>query len=132
MLLEGKTGVLLGVANKRSIAFACAKAASAQGAKLILTCQNERLEEATRKLADALPGEAQVVICDVSNDDSLDAAAEVIGGLAPQLDFCVHSVAFANRAELEGKFADTSRAGWHTALDVSAYSLTAVAKRFAP
>lgn len=132
MLLTGKTGVLLGVANKRSIAFACAKAASEQGAKLILTCQNERLEESTRKLADALPGEAQVVICDVSKDESLDAATEVIAGLAPQLDFAVHSVAFANREELEGAFSQTTRQGWQTALDVSAYSLTAVAKRMAP
>lgn len=132
MLLEGKTGVVLGVANKRSIAFSCAKVASEHGAKLILTCQNERLHETTLKLAKSLPGEAEVIICDVGSDASLDAAAAAVTALSPELAFVVHSVAFANREELEGNFAETSREGWKTALDVSAYSLAAVTRRFAP
>ena len=129
MLLKDKSGIVFGVANKRSIAFACARSASAQGAKLILTYQGERLEKATRELADSLPNEAIAIKCDVSSEAGLDEAFEQIEEFMPTLNFGVHSIAFAPREELDGRFADTSREGWNTALDVSAYSFTAVARR---
>ncbi|RKY19361.1 MAG: NADH-specific enoyl-ACP reductase [Planctomycetota bacterium] len=132
MLLAGKTGVVLGVANKRSIAYACAAAASREGAKLILTYQNDRVAAGVRALSEGLPGEALAIECDVSNDEGLAATAAAIGEHMPQVDFVIHSVAFAKRDELEGRFIDTSREGWRTALDISAYSLAAVTRNLAP
>ncbi len=129
MLLKDKSGVVFGVANKRSIAYACARSASAQGARLILTYQNERLEKATKELADALPNEAIALECDVSDEAALDGAFAQIADHMPQVDFGVHSIAFAPREELEGRFTDTTRAGWTKALDVSAYSMTAITRR---
>jgi len=129
MLLKDKSGVVFGVANKRSIAYACARSASAQGARLILTYQNERLEKATKELADALPNEAIALMCDVSDDAALDDAFAHIAEHMPQVDFGVHSIAFAPREELEGRFTDTTRAGWTKALDVSAYAMAAISRR---
>ena len=132
MLLQGKSGVVLGIANKRSIAHACALAASSAGARLVLTYQNERLEKGVRELAAAMPGEALAVQCDVGDDAALDRSVVEIEELMPRIDFVIHSIAFANRDELEGRFSDTTRGGWNMALDVSAYSLVAVARRLAP
>lgn len=132
MLLQGRSGVILGVANKRSIAYACAKAASAQGARLILTYQNERLAETVGKLAAELPNEALALACDVSQDESLEQAVAAIGEHMPRLDFAVHSVAYARREELEGRFADTTREGWRTALEISAFSFADTSRRLAP
>lgn len=132
MLLQGKTGVILGVANKRSIAYACAQAASREGAKLLLTYQNERVAAGVDKLAQGLPGEASTLPCDVSDDASIDQAVATIAERAPQIDFVIHSLAFARRDELEGSFRDTTREGWREALDVSAYSLAAVCRGLAP
>jgi len=128
MLLQGKSGIILGIANKRSIAYACARAASAAGATLILTYQNERLKKGVEILADRLPGEAVVIECDVSDDASLERAFAEVAEHSPQLDFVLHSVAFAKRDELEGRFSQTTREGWRTALDVSAYSLAAIGR----
>lgn len=132
MLLQGKTGVILGVANKRSIAHACAQALSAQGARLVLTYQNERLAKGVQGLAEGLPGEASTVVCDVADDASLERCFSGLGEQLGQVDFVIHSVAFAQREELEGRFVDTSRQGWGTALDISAYSLAAVARHAEP
>lgn len=132
MLLQGKSGVVLGVANKRSIAYACAAAAAREGARLLLTYQNERLAEGVRELAATLPGEALTAPCDVSDDALLDQAVARMGELLPRIDFAIHSVAFARREELEGPFSATTREGWATALDVSSYSLVALARRLAP
>lgn len=128
MLLQGKTGVILGIANKRSIAYACAVAAAGAGARLVLTYQNDRLKRGVEILSEGLEGETSVVECDVSDDASLERAFAEIGERHPQLDFILHSVAFADRHELEGRFSETTREGWRTALDVSAYSLAAVAR----
>ena len=127
-LLQGKTGIILGVANKRSIAYACAMTASKAGAELILTYQGERLKRGVETLAGTLPGKSSTVECDVSEDESLERAFAEIGKRHSQIDFIVHSVAYADRRELEGRFSETSREGWRTALDVSAYSLAAVAR----
>ena len=129
--LEGKTGVVLGVANKRSLAWACAKALSAQGMRLAFTYVGERLEKGVRALASEIPGSI-VVHCDVTVDSDIDAAMQAIKQEFGHLDTVVHAVAFAKREELGGNFFDTSREGYQVAHEVSAYSLTAVAKRALP
>ncbi|QDU69228.1 enoyl-ACP reductase FabI [Engelhardtia mirabilis] len=129
--LEGKTGVVLGVANKRSLAWGCAKALSAQGMRLAFTYVGERLEKGVRALASELPGSI-VVPCDVTVDADIDAAMKAIKDEFGHLDTVVHAVAFAKREELGGNFFDTSREGYQVAHEVSAYSLTAVAKRALP
>jgi enoyl-[acyl-carrier protein] reductase I len=131
MLLEGKLGLVLGIANKRSIAWGIARAASREGARLAVTYQGERLEENVRELAADLK-DPLILPCDVGRDEDLDALAgsvkEGLGGL----DFVVHCVAYALREELDGEFLNTSREGYRLAQDVSSYSLTAVARRTAP
>jgi enoyl-[acyl-carrier protein] reductase I len=131
MLLEGKKGLILGVANKRSIAWGIAQAATREGARLALTFQGERLEENVRELSAALASPL-ILPCDVSRDEDLDALAESLQREWGGLDFVVHSVAYALREELDGAFLDTSREGYRIAQDVSSYSLTAVARRMAP
>lgn len=132
MLLQDKSGIIFGVANKRSIAYACAQSASAQGARLILTYQGERLGKTVEALAEALPNEAIAIPCDVADEASVDEAFERIAEFVPDPDFGVHSIAFAPREELEGRFVDTTRDGWAKALDVSAYSMTTIARRMEP
>jgi enoyl-[acyl-carrier protein] reductase I len=129
--LASKAGLIVGVANKRSIAWAIAQAASAEGASLVLTYQNERLEENVRELAATLPN-VTVLPCDVSSDEQLDAVFATIDQQFGGLDFVVHGVAFALREELASPFSHTSREGFRLALDVSAYSLIALARRAAP
>jgi enoyl-[acyl-carrier protein] reductase I len=131
MLLEGKTGLILGVANKRSIAWAIAQAAQRQGARLILTYQNERLAENVRELAPQL-GDPQLLPCDVERDEQIAALAARIAEQGGGIDFLVHSLAFAPREALDGMYADTSREAFRTALDVSAYSLVALARALLP
>lgn len=131
MLLAGKKGVVLGVANKRSIAWGIARAAAREGAQIAITYQGERLRESAEKLADSLSG-ASTFQCDVSKDAEIEACFEAIRAQFGSLDFVVHAVAFANKDELEGEFLATSRAGFQMALDISAYSLTAVARCAAP
>ena len=131
MLLEGKQGVVLGVANKRSIAWGIAQAASREGARLALTYQGERLEENVRELGGSLR-EPLLLPCDVSRDEDLDLLADSLRREWGGLDFVVHSVAYALREELDGEFLNTSREGYRIAQDISAYSLTAVARRMAP
>src|SRR5512143_552878 len=125
MLLDGKRGLVLGVANKRSIAWGIAQAAHREGARLALTYQGERLEENVRELARQLR-DPLVLPCDVTQDEDLKAlAASVKDGLGG-LDFVVHAVAFALREELDGEFVNTSREGYRLAQDISSYSLTAL------
>lgn len=131
MLLEGKKGLIFGVANKHSIAWAIAQAAAREGAQMLFSYQNERLRENVEELVQTLPG-ASACVCDVGDDSQIDAmmkqAAETLG----RLDFFVHSLAFAPREELSGEFVNTSRQGFATALDVSAYSLVAVTRAAMP
>lgn len=131
MLLAGKKGVVLGVANKRSIAWGIARAAAREGAQVAITYQGERLRESAEKLAESLSG-ASTIACDVAKDAEIEACFEQLRERFGTLDFVVHAVAFANKEELEGEFLATSRVGFQTALDVSAYSLTAVARCAAP
>jgi enoyl-[acyl-carrier protein] reductase I len=131
MLLEGKRGLVLGIANKRSIAWGIARAAQREGARLAVTYQGERLEENVRELAQELRDPA-ILPCDVAKDADLDALTEAVGRELGGLDFVVHAVAFALREELDGAFVDTSREGYRVAQDISAFSLTALARRTAP
>ena len=131
MLLEGKRGLILGVANKRSIAWGIARSAAREGARLALTFQGERLERNVRQLAGELR-DPLILPCDVTQDGELDALAASVRESFGGLDFVVHAVAYALREELDGEFVATSREGFRVACDISAYSLTALASRTAP
>ena len=131
MELEGKTGLVMGVANKRSIAWAIAEAAERAGARLVLTYQNERLGENVKKLARALK-DPLLLPCDVQSDDEIDRLMDGIQSKVGHLDFLVHALAFAPREALTGAYADTSREAFRIAMDVSAYSLVALARSAAP
>ncbi|PYQ10557.1 MAG: NADH-specific enoyl-ACP reductase [Acidobacteria bacterium] len=122
MLLEDRKGLILGVANKRSIAWAIAQSTAREGARLAFTFQGERLEENVRELAATLPG-SQVYPCDVASDAQIESLFEALRKDFGQLDFLVHCIAFANREDLESDFVKTSREGFRLAQDISAYSL---------
>lgn len=125
-MLDNKIGLILGVANKRSIAWACAKACADQGASLAFSYQGDRLKENVEKLAGELD-DSLVVPCDVTDQQSVDDAFSAIASRYGRLDFVVHSIAFAPREALEGEFVDTTREAFATALEISAYSLTQIA-----
>lgn len=131
MLLEGKRGLIVGIANKRSLAWGIAQSVAREGARLAVTYQGERLERNVRKLADELV-DPVIVPCDVTNDDEMDAVAASVKDQLGGVDFMVHAVAFAMREELDGEFVDTSREGYRLAQDISAYSLTALSRRVVP
>jgi enoyl-[acyl-carrier protein] reductase I len=131
MLLDGKRGLVLGIANKRSIAWGIAHAAHREGARLAVTYQGERLEQNVRELAGLLR-DPLVLPCDVTRDEDLKALAASVRDGFGGLDFVVHAVAFALREELDGEFLSTSREGYRVAQDVSSYSLTALARETAP
>ena len=131
MLLSGKKGLIIGVANKHSIAWAIAQSAAAQGAQLYFNYQNERLKENVEELVATMPG-SKAFPCDVGDDAQIETLMQHVGKEAGRLDFLVHSVAFAPREELTGQFVNTTRKGFATALDVSAYSLVAVTKAALP
>jgi enoyl-[acyl-carrier protein] reductase I len=129
--LTGKTGLIVGVANKRSIAWAIAQAASAAGARVALTFQGERLEENVRELSAGLT-DPLVLPLDVTNDEQIARVFEEIDRTFGGLDFVVHGAAFAPPHELSNPFTQTTRDGFRIALDVSAYSLIALARGALP
>jgi enoyl-[acyl-carrier protein] reductase I len=129
-LLEGKTALILGIANKWSLAYAIAQAFRREGAKLILTYQGERLKSPVEELGGEL-GAAATANCDVAKDDDLAQLANAIAQHG-RLDSVVHSVAFASREDLSRPFLETSRAGYLLAQEVSAYSMVAVARAVSP
>ena len=131
MLLEGKTGLVMGVANKRSIAWGITNAVSKAGARLVLTYQSERLGENVNELAASLK-DPLLIQCDVASDDQISAAMGRIHEQVGHLDFVVHALAFAPREALDGMYADTKRDDFKTALDVSAYSLVSVSRAAMP
>jgi enoyl-[acyl-carrier protein] reductase I len=129
---EGKQALVLGVANRRSIAWAIARRLADEGAELAFTFQGERIEKSVRELADSVGGKL-VTECDVRSDEDLDRVfGEVADAFGSGLDLLVHSVAFAAAEDLEGRFADTPRDRFWLAVDVSAYSLVACARRAEP
>jgi enoyl-[acyl-carrier protein] reductase I len=129
--LSGKHGLVVGVANKRSISWAIAQAAAAAGARIALTYPSERLEENVRELAQKLENPL-VLPCDVSSDQQIEELAAHLDREFGGLDFFVHGAAFAPAAELSNPFLQTSREGFRIALDVSAYSLVGLARAVAP
>lgn len=129
-LLEGKTAVVLGIANRWSIAYAIAEAFRREGAHLLLTYQGDRQKATVEELAQALDA-AAVLNCDVTSDDDLGRLERTLRDQAP-VHTLVHSIAFASREDLSRPFVETSRAGYLLAQEVSAYSLVAVARAVAP
>jgi enoyl-[acyl-carrier protein] reductase I len=133
-MLKGKRGLILGVANKRSLAWAIAQSCVEHGAEIALTCLGDRFEPVVRKLAAQLPNGDDIPILkvDVVQEEQIDEAAAALGRKWDRLDFIVHSIAYANPDELKGRFRDTTRDGFNIALDISAYSVISVSRAFAP
>ena len=132
MRFEGKRGLVLGVANRRSIAWAIAKRLADEGAQLAFTFQGERIEKNVRELAESVSSPL-VTECDVRSDEDVQRVVDEVGsGFDGSLDLLVHSVAFAAAEDLEGRFTDTPRDRFWMALDVSAYSLVACARASEP
>ena len=129
--LAGKNGVVLGVANDRSIAWAVARLLGEAGARLALTYQNDRLKGRVASLAESLPG-AVTVPCDATDDGQIADLFDYLKGEFGSLSFLVHSIAFANREDLTGNFSETGREGFRLALEVSAYSLIPLVRHAAP
>ncbi|MDQ6764634.1 MAG: enoyl-ACP reductase [Verrucomicrobiota bacterium] len=130
--LAGKVGVVFGVANKRSIAWAIAKAWAAAGARLIFNYQGERLKENVEELVGEFGEGTSLWPCDVSKDEEITAFFERVRGETDRLDLLLHSVAFAPKEALEGDFVSTTREAFRTAHDISAYSLVALTREAAP
>ncbi len=130
--LEGKTGIVFGVANKRSIAWAIAQAWAREGAKLAFTYQGERVKENVEELAGTFGADTLILPCDVTKDEDIDRVFSEVGAKFGKLNLLLHSVAFAPKAALEGEFVNTTREAYRVAHDVSAYSLVALARAAAP
>ncbi|MEQ8356446.1 MAG: enoyl-ACP reductase FabI [Kiloniellaceae bacterium] len=130
-LMAGKRGLVMGVANDRSIAWGIAKATHEQGAELAFTYQGEALEKRVRPLA-ASVGSDLVIPCDVTEDGSIDKVFTQIEKAWGKLDFLVHAIAYADKEELKGKYLATSRDNFLRSLDISCYSLTAISQRAVP
>jgi len=130
-LLDGKTGIIFGVANKRSIAWAIAQALAREGMRLAFTYQGDRLKENVEELCSTLI-DPLLLPCDVTVDAEIDAVVREVDSAFGRLDTLVHSVAFAPREDLEGDFVNTSREGFKLAHDISAYSLVALTRAALP
>ena len=131
-LLAGKIGVVFGVANKRSIAWAIAQAWQKAGATLAFTYQGERLKENVEELVGTFGPDTLLIPCDVTKDEDIDRVFSELRQKFGKLDLLLHSVAFAPKDALEGRFVNTSREAFRISHDVSAYSLVALARGAAP
>lgn len=131
-LLDGKTGIVFGVANKRSIAWAIAQSWAREGARLAFTYQGERLQKNVEELAGAFGADTLITPCDVTKDEDIDRVFVEVGAKFGKLDLLLHSVAFAPKEALEGEFVNTTREAYLLAHNVSAYSLVALARSAAP
>src|SRR5258708_6062054 len=132
MLLAGKTGIVFGVANKRSIAWAIAQAWAREGAKLAFTYQGERLKDNVEELAGTFGADTLILPCDVTRDEDIANVFKTVGEKFGKLNLLLHSVAFAPKEALEGEFVNTTREAYRVAHDVSAYSLVALSRSAAP
>lgn len=128
-ILSGKTIVVMGVANQRSIAWGCTEALMAQGAQVILTYQNDHLKQSLQRF---VAPEVPLIACDVADDDNVDQAFATIKQQYGALDGIIHAIAYADKATLEGDFVDTTKAGYDLAQNISAYSLIAIARAARP
>ncbi len=129
-LMQGKRGLIMGLANDKSIAWGIAQAVAAQGAELAFSYQGEALKKRVEPLAASL-GVPRLFECDVASDASIDALFHGLKAEWGTLDFVVHAIGFADKNELRGRYVDTSRAGFALAMDISVYSFTAVCQRAA-
>ena len=127
-LMAGKRGLIMGVANEKSIAWAIAQACAAQGAELAFTFQGDALKKRVEPLAASL-GSQIVLPCDVTDTDSMDAVFEALAADWGRLDFLLHAIAYADKAELKGRYVDTSLGNFERSLKISCYSFTALAQR---
>jgi len=130
-IMAGKRGLILGVANEKSIAWGIASAVAAHGAELAFTYQNEPMRKRVEPLA-ASVGSDLIMPCDVADPDSLDAAVAAVAARWDSIDFAVHAVAYSDKNELKGRYCDTSRTNFLNTLDISCYSFTALAQRLVP
>jgi len=130
-LMAGKRGLIMGVANERSLAWGIAKAVHAQGAELAFTFQGEALGKRVRPLAESI-GSDMVIECDVTDPVSLDDTFIMLSTAWGRLDFVVHAIAFSDKEELKGKYIDTSRVNFARTMDISCYSFTDICRRAAP
>ena len=127
-LMEGKKGLIMGVANERSLAWGIAQALAREGAEMVFSYQSEALYRKVKPLAEQL-GNVEMIECDVSNDESIDALLEKVAKKFGKIDFIVHAIAYSDRNELTGKYIETSRANFLNTLNISSYSFTAVCQR---
>ena len=131
-MLRDKRGIIFGVANKRSIAWATAQALHQAGARIAFTYQGERLKDNVEALTKAEMPDSLLIACDVTKQEEVDEAFKQVGAEFERLDFLIHSIAFAPREALEGDYLKTDRDAFITALEISAYSLTQLARAAAP
>ena len=129
-IMSGKRGIIMGVANERSIAWGIAAAAAEQGAEIAFTYQGDALEKRVRPLAESI-GSDIVIPCDVSSDTAIDQTFITLKEKWNTIDFVVHAIAYSDKEELKGDYMDTSRGNFNTTMDISVYSFTAIAKRAA-
>ncbi|MFC7049168.1 enoyl-ACP reductase FabI [Emcibacter nanhaiensis] len=127
-LLSGKKGLIMGVANNRSIAWGIAAKAAEQGAELAFTYQGEALEKRVRPLAESVDSDV-ILPCDVTDESSMDEVFKTLEAKWGKLDFVVHAIAYSDKEELTGRYVDTSRENFTRSLDISCYSFTAIAQR---
>ena len=129
-IMSGKRGIIMGVANERSIAWGIAAAAAEQGAEIAFTYQGDALEKRVRPLAESIRSDI-VIPCDVSSDAAIDQTFITLKEKWDTIDFVVHAIAYSDKEELKGDYMDTSRGNFNTTMDISVYSFTAIAKRAA-
>ena len=129
-IMSGKRGIIMGVANERSIAWGIAAAAAEQGAEIAFTYQGDALEKRVRPLAESIRSDI-VIPCDVSSDTAIDQTFITLKEKWDTIDFVVHAIAYSDKEELKGDYMDTSRGNFNTTMDISVYSFTAIAKRAA-
>jgi enoyl-[acyl-carrier protein] reductase I len=130
--MSGKRGLIMGVANERSLAWGIAKAVHAQGAELAFTYLGDAFEKRVRPLAETLDGNSLLLDCDVSNEASLAAAFDKVQTHWDRIDFVVHAIAFSDARELNGRYVDTTRANFLRSMEISCFSFTEVCRRAAP
>ena len=127
-IMQGKRGIVMGVANDRSIAWGIANAISKQGAEIAFTYQGEALQKRVVPLAESV-GSDIVIPCDVSNDEAIDKTFNLLKEKWNSIDFLVHAIAYSDKEELKGEYVDTTRENFYKTMDISVYSFTAVAQR---
>ena len=129
-IMRGKRGIVMGVANDRSIAWGIAEAVAKQGAEIAFTYQGDALEKRVRPLAEKV-GSSIIIPCDVSSDEAIDETFNLLKEKWDTIDFVVHAIAYSDKEELKGEYVDTTRENFYKTMDISVYSFTAVAQRAA-